>query len=120
MREPEENELAYQVETYDSRWNEIRSDSGSLLYWANKYTKQIYRVDASYVSGPINLFLGDNVTGQFKEEEIEDFCRNKSPNSPLKRGRWEKAHSDLARKLRRPASIKSSGQEVKKVPRGLP
>lgn len=66
--------MAYQVEKYDSKWNEIRNDSGTLLYWANKYTRQIYRVDAGYVSGPINLFLGDNMTAKLKEDEIEVLC----------------------------------------------
>lgn len=67
--------MAYQVETYDSKWNEIRSETGSLLYWANRRSKQIFRISAGYVSGPIHLFLGDNVTNQFKEEEIEGRCK---------------------------------------------
>ena len=64
--------MAYQVEKYDSRWNEVRIGTGRSLYWANRQTRQIYRVDDGYVSGPIHLFLGDNVTEQFKEEEIEE------------------------------------------------
>lgn len=66
--------MAYQVEKYDGRWNEIRSEAGALLYWANRSSKQIYRVESGYVSGPIQLFLGDNVTNQFKEEEIQKLC----------------------------------------------
>lgn len=74
MREPEEIELAYQVEKYDSRWNEIRMGAGTVLYCANKSTRQIYRVVDGYVSGPVRGFLGENVTSQFKEEEIEELC----------------------------------------------
>jgi len=46
-----------------------------LLYWANRRGRQIYRVEAGYVDGPINLFLGDNVTYQFGEEERKELCR---------------------------------------------
>ena len=67
--------MSYQVETYDSKWNEIRDVSGNLLYWANRHGRQIYRVEAGYVDGPINLFLGDNVTCQFGEEERKELCR---------------------------------------------
>ncbi len=52
---PEELELAYQIEKYDSKWNEIRSDDGNLLYWANRQTRQIYRVGSAYVGG---VFIG--------------------------------------------------------------
>jgi hypothetical protein len=66
--------MSYQVASYNRKWNEIRNDTGSLLYWVNKRARQIYRVDARYVSGSINNFLSDNVTNQFSEEEIKKFC----------------------------------------------
>jgi hypothetical protein len=70
----EQNEMSYQVESYVTEWNEIKNDAGNLLYWANKRTKQIYRVAYGYVSGPIKNYLGNNVTHQFNEDDIKNFC----------------------------------------------
>lgn len=74
MQEPEEIAVAYPVENYESRWNVIRLGTGPLLYWANRHSRQMFRVSDGYVGGPITGFLGDNVTGQFKEEEIKELC----------------------------------------------
>jgi hypothetical protein len=70
----EDAEMSYQVEKYDSRWNEIRDEKGNLLYCANRVNKQIYRIEDGYASGPMTLFLGRDVTRQFKENEIKRLC----------------------------------------------
>ena len=70
--------MSYQVQTYDSRWNEIRAEDGTLLYWANKRDCKIYRIEGGYAGGPIQLFLGREVSDQFSKKERTALCRGQA------------------------------------------
>jgi len=70
----EEVGLVYQVQRYNSEWNEILDDQGNLIYLANKFSRLIFRVKRETIRGSGCFVLGKEVTGQFEETETEALC----------------------------------------------